>query len=64
SAYTIYNLYSIRRDITEDDDDPSFVIGDEFAQLVEPPEDVDMIEAIANLTIFIFSNNQGKPLST
>ncbi|KAF2184732.1 hypothetical protein K469DRAFT_708937 [Zopfia rhizophila CBS 207.26] len=46
SAYAIYNLYPIRRSITEDDDDPSFVIGDEFTQPVEPPEDVDIIEVI------------------
>ncbi|KAF2174362.1 hypothetical protein K469DRAFT_712933 [Zopfia rhizophila CBS 207.26] len=62
SAYAIYNLYPIRRSIAEDDDDPFFIMGDEFAQPVEPPEDVDMIEVIGNLTLFIFSNNQGKPL--
>ncbi|KAF2195768.1 hypothetical protein K469DRAFT_699390 [Zopfia rhizophila CBS 207.26] len=46
SAYAIYNLYPIRRSIAEDDDDPFFAIGNEFAQPVEPPEDVDMIEVI------------------
>ncbi|KAF2188536.1 hypothetical protein K469DRAFT_748329 [Zopfia rhizophila CBS 207.26] len=62
SAYAIYNLYPICRSIAEDDDDPSFAIGDEFAQPVEPPKDVDMIEVMANLTLFISGNNQGKPL--
>ncbi|KAF2189140.1 hypothetical protein K469DRAFT_701702 [Zopfia rhizophila CBS 207.26] len=46
SAYAIYNLYPIRQSIAEDDDDPSFIIGNEFAQPVEPPKDVDMIEVI------------------
>ncbi|KAF2191883.1 hypothetical protein K469DRAFT_695977 [Zopfia rhizophila CBS 207.26] len=62
SAYAIYNPYPICRDIAEDDDDPSFAIGDEFAQPVEPPEDVDMIKAMVNLTLFTSSNNQGKLL--
>ncbi|KAF2191674.1 hypothetical protein K469DRAFT_718694 [Zopfia rhizophila CBS 207.26] len=62
SAYAIYNPYPIRRSIAEDDDDPFFVIGNEFAQPVEPPKDVDIIEVIANLTLFISGNNQGKLL--
>ncbi|KAF2192985.1 hypothetical protein K469DRAFT_715004, partial [Zopfia rhizophila CBS 207.26] len=62
SAYAIYNPYPIRRSIAEDDDDPSFAMGDEFAQPVEPPKDVDMIEVMANLTLFTSGNNQGKPL--
>ena len=46
SAYAIYNPYPIHRDIAEDDDDPSFAMGDEFAQPEEPPEDADVIESI------------------
>ncbi|KAF2191846.1 hypothetical protein K469DRAFT_718900 [Zopfia rhizophila CBS 207.26] len=46
SAYAIYNQYPIRQDIAEDDNDPSFVMGDEFAQPVELPKDVDTIEVM------------------